>query len=90
MGPEHTDFLIDLAWSLVTGVAAGATFFVGYYWRERRQTATIRRVERFLEWTILVTLAVVETHNEFHPEAKVDTGGLSKLLFDASSHPFDD
>ena len=90
MAWQHDSVIFHLAWAVVAGITAGATFFVGYYWRERKQTAAIRRIERFLEWTILVTLAITETHNEFHPEAKVDTGGLSKLLFDASSHPFED
>jgi formate-dependent nitrite reductase membrane component NrfD len=90
MAWNHDSVLFHLVWAVVAGIAAGATFFIGYYWREKKQSAAMRRIERFLEWTILVTLSIVEVHNEFHPEAKIETQGLSKLLFDASSHPFDD
>jgi hypothetical protein len=85
---QHDSVLYHLAWSIVAGISAGATFFVGYYWREKRHTEAIRRVERFQEWVIRTVLRIAEVHNEYHPEAKVDTGGLSKLLYDASSHPF--
>jgi hypothetical protein len=90
IGLEHSEFALRLVFAIVSGIVAGALFFVGYYWKERKQAEAMRRIERFLEWTILVTLAIAEVHNEFHPEAKVDTQGLSKLLFDASSHPFGD
>ena len=87
---QHDSVLYHLVWAVVAGVAAGATFFIGYYWRERKQTESIRRIQRFQEWVIRTLLAIVEVHNDFHPESRVDTGGLSKILFDASSFTFHD
>jgi hypothetical protein len=81
-------FLFQLFMAIVTGAAAGGTFFAAYYWRERMQTEAIRRVERWIEWTVKILLELSEVHNDLHPEAKVHVGGLSKLLFDATSRPW--
>jgi hypothetical protein len=84
----HANFLFHLLMALVTGAAAGGTFFVGYYWRERLQLEGIRRIERWIEWTVKIILETVEVHNDLHPEAKISVGGLSKLLFDQASRPW--
>jgi hypothetical protein len=80
--------LLELIRAVLMGGSAGAVFFLGYYWVEREKRKRTHVIERWIEFVMQKMIETVEVHNDLHPEAKVDLGGLAKILFDATNRPW--
>lgn len=67
--------------AVIVGSLAGIGAFAGFYWKQKRISDSQIRTERWVAMIGEIVFHLVESHNNLHPEARVDTRRFANLLF---------